>query len=55
MSKKYIKKKAGPNQAGPKYRTPDHFKGKRFKDSGSKEEIKSLRFNPERSKIKHRG
>jgi len=48
---KFIKKNAGPNQSGPKYRTPDHFKGSLF---GGKKPA-TPKFNPAQFKIQHRG
>lgn len=54
MSKKYIKKKSGPNQAGPKYRTPDHFKGSKF-SGGGKANKDRPKFNPAQFKVQHKG
>ena len=59
MAKTFIKSKSGPNQAGPGYRTPDHFKGSltaqasRF--SGSKPPTPVLKFNPAQFKTQHKG
>jgi len=57
--KTYIKKKAGPNQAGPGYRTPDHFKGslvaRTSRFSGSKTPAPQLKFNPAQFKTQHKG
>ena len=51
MAKTFIKKKSGPNQAGPKYRTPDFFKGK-IAIKGFNQGVK---FNPAKFKIQHKG
>lgn len=58
--KKYIKsksKKVGKNASGPKYRTPDHFKGSLF--SKNKGNIPSSNqkkgFNPAQFKTQHKG
>lgn len=51
--KSYIKGKAGTNQAGPGYRTPDHFRGSRF--SGGKTASPQLKFNPAQFKTQHKG
>jgi len=51
--KSFIKKKEGPNQAGPGYRTPDHFKGSRF--SGGKTTNLPMKFNPAQFKTQHKG
>ena len=53
--KKFIKKKSkskGPNAAGPKYRTPDYFKGGKF---GGKKVAPQLKFNPAQFKVQHKG
>jgi hypothetical protein len=53
--KKYMKKKspkAGPNAAGPKYRTPVHFKGKKF---SGKRQTPHAKFNPTTFRVQHRG
>lgn len=52
MAKTYIKKKQGPNATGPKYRTPDFIKGKKF--SGKKMVAKHS-FNPSKFKVQHKG
>ncbi len=51
MPKTYVKKKSGPNATGPKYRTPSHFKGKKFR--GGK--TPNIKFNPSSFKNQHRG
>lgn len=51
MTKKFIKKFAGPKK-GPKYRTPDHFKGKKFSGKGP---VQQGKFNPTTFKVQHRG
>ena len=50
---KFIKKKSGHNQAGPGYRTSDHFKGSKF--SGGKGANPPLKFNHAKFKIQHKG
>lgn len=50
--KKFIKKKEGPNQAGVKYGTPDHFKGEKAQ---GKRPNPGIKFNPARFKIQHKG
>jgi hypothetical protein len=62
MTKKYSKSKTGPNQAGPKYRTPDHFKGSVFSagskfsgDDKGKKNIPQVKFNPAQFKTQHKG
>lgn len=59
--KKYVKsksKQSGPNATGPKYRTPDHFKGATFA-GGSKFSGRGkapvTRFDPGKFKIQHKG
>lgn len=55
--KSYIKKKDGPKK-GPKYRTPDHFKGRlaakasKFSGKGQKQ---TQKFNPATFKTQHKG
>jgi hypothetical protein len=51
--KKYVKKKAGP-KAGPKYRTPDYFKGSKFGGKG-KVNPTQVKFNPAQFKVQHKG
>lgn len=51
MPKTFVKKKSGKNASGPKYRTPDHFKGRKF--SGKK--TPDIKFNPSSFKTQHRG
>jgi len=61
--KSYQKGKSGTNQAGPKYRTPDHFKGSIFSGgeskfsvgSTSKANIPQVKFNPAQFKTQHKG
>ncbi len=57
MAKTYIKKKQGPNAAGPKYRTPDFIKGKKL--SANKFNKKNFAgkstFNPSTFKVQHKG
>ncbi|OGM02884.1 hypothetical protein A2115_00130 [Candidatus Woesebacteria bacterium GWA1_41_8] len=60
--KNYSKKKDGTNAAGPKYRTPDHFRAENFgggsKFSGGKAANFSkpgLKFNPAQFKTQHKG
>ena len=62
--KKYTKSKSGPNQTGPKYRTPDHFKGSIFSGgskfsggptSGAKQNTPQVKFNPAQFKTQHKG
>lgn len=58
MTKKFMKLKSttkDPNAAGPKYRTPDHFKGSVF--SGGKPRISPprVKFNPAQFKVQHKG
>jgi hypothetical protein len=53
--KKYQKKKdksQKSNTLGPKYRTPDHFKGKNF---GASKKSHQVRFNPGQFKVQHKG
>jgi len=52
--KKFIKKKSSslsPNASGPKFRTPDHFKGRKF----GKSSTATTRFNPAKFRIQHKG
>jgi len=49
--KSFIKKKSQPNQAGPHFRTPDHFKGKVV----FKNKFIPTKFNPAHFKIQHKG
>jgi len=51
MAKNFIKKKEGPNQAGPKYRTSDFFKAKTFSPKSSF----GIKFNPSTFKTQHKG
>lgn len=51
--KSYIKSKTGANQAGPGFRTSDHFRGSRF--SGGKSPSPRLKFNPAQFKTQHKG
>ncbi len=57
MTKHFIKKKDGPKK-GPKYRTPDHFKGSltvkasKFSGKGQKQ---TQKFNPTTFKTQHKG
>ena len=57
MPKHFVKKKDGPKK-GPKYRTPDHFKGSltakasKFSGKGQKQ---TQKFNPTTFKTQHRG
>lgn len=51
--KTFIKSKSGPNAAGPKYRTPDFFKGSRF--SGGKTNPPQVKFNPSQFRTQHKG
>lgn len=67
--KKYMKKKSskkGPNAAGPKYRTPDHFsprirsseagKAGKFSSSGKPPSKRAqLSFKPAQFKVQHKG
>lgn len=48
---KFQKNKSGPNQAGPKYRTPDHFR----ESSAAFRKTPAAKFNPARFKIQHKG
>ncbi len=55
--KSYIKKKDGPKK-GPKYRTPDHFKGSRSAQAGKfsgKGGKPATKFNPSTFKVQHKG
>jgi len=51
MAKTFIKKKAGKNQTGPKYRTSDFFKGK----LAVQRPPSTIKFNPARFRIQHKG
>ena len=58
--KKYIKSKSStkdPNASGPKYRTPDHFKGSIFGGGKSRKPTQSAKagFNPAQFKTQHKG
>ncbi len=59
--KKYIKSKSSstkPNASGPKYRTPDHFKGSLFgsnKKNLKKTHSTNAHFNPAQFKTQHKG
>ncbi len=53
--KGFIKKKSGPNQAGPGYRTPDHFKGSIFGGDKSKFASPQSKFNPAQFRVQHKG
>lgn len=62
MAKSFQKKKTGPNATGPKYRTPDHFKGSKFSGGGSKFDNQGninpknqSKFNPGQFKVQHKG
>lgn len=62
MAKSYQKKKTGTNAAGPKYRTPDHFKGSIFSrnnsvQSGNKQinPKNQTKFIPGQFKVQHKG
>lgn len=50
--KSFIKSKSKPNALGPKYRTPDHFKGKVF---SSQKMFFNLKFNPAQFRTQHKG
>jgi hypothetical protein len=51
--KTFIKKKSGPNQAGPKYRTSDHFRAGKF---GKNYPKPSAKFKPAQFKLRqHKG
>lgn len=50
--KSYIKSKSGPNAQGPKFRTPDHFKGKAFSGRGV---FAGFKFNPAQFRTQHKG
>ena len=54
--KSFSKSKTGPNQAGPGFRTSDHFKGSVF--SGGKSRFGTpprVKFNPSQFKTQHKG
>jgi len=51
--KTFIKKKSAPNSAGPKYRTPDFFKGSKF--GSGKQNRMNQKFNLGQFKIQHKG
>jgi len=54
--KGYIKKKEGPNQSGPGYRTSDHFKGSLFGGGKSFGQKQSLpKFNKAQFRTQHKG
>lgn len=63
MTKTFNKSKAGKNAAGPKYRTPDHFKGSKFSDGGGSNfgsqgkvhQSNQAGFNPGQFKTQHKG
>ena len=48
----YQKAKDKANSPGPKYRTPDHFKGSQF---GGKKPNNQVKFNPSQFKTQHKG
>ena len=56
MAKTFSKSKDGKNQAGPGFRTSDHFKGSIF--SGGKSKFSpgnQPKFNPAQFKTQHKG
>lgn len=61
--KSYQKGKSGTNQAGPGFRTADHFKGSIFSGGGSKfsggagsrPNTPQAKFNPAQFKTQHKG
>ena len=53
--KTFIKSKSLPNAAGPKYRTPDHFKGSLFSGGKSKFSTPQQKFNPSQFRTQHKG
>ncbi len=55
MKTTYSKTKAG--NLGPKYRTPDHFKGSIFSGGGPSKVSKGpqLKFNPAQFRTQHKG
>jgi len=62
MTKSYIKSKSEPNAVGPKFNTPDHFKGSIFSGGGSKFSggggkmgMNQPKFNPGQFRTQHKG
>jgi len=54
--KTFIKKKSGPNAAGPKFRTSDHFKGSIFGAGASRfSKGPQLKFKPSQFRTQHKG
>ncbi len=55
MTKTFIKSKSDPNAAGPKFRTPDHFKGSVFSSGKFNPGFKTQRFAKSSFKTQHKG
>lgn len=53
--KGFIKKKSGPNQAGPGFRTSDHFKGSIFSGGRSRFASPQSKFNASQFRVQHKG
>ena len=53
--KTFSKSKSGPNQAGPGFRTSDHFKGSVFSGGKSRYGTPKMKFNPAQFKTQHKG
>jgi len=59
--KTFIKKKSGANQAGPGFRTSDHFLSEKagkvsvFSGGKSKFSTPQMKFNPAQFKTQHKG
>lgn len=55
MPKNFTKKKTEPNQPGPKFGTPDHFKGSVFSGGKQKYNAPNQKFNQSQFRIQHKG
>ncbi|OGM13669.1 hypothetical protein A3A76_02770 [Candidatus Woesebacteria bacterium RIFCSPLOWO2_01_FULL_39_23] len=60
--KTFIKSKSAPNAAGPKYRTPSHFKGSLprrqagiFSGGKINSKMNASKFNPSQFRTQHKG